>query len=70
MTPTEALIASIYADDALATAEDFERDLVRARENIPDDFSVEELAALNMLMDAAVRRVEVAKIRAGLEIKA
>ena len=61
MTPVEALISSIYADDTLATAEDFEQDLIRARENVPDDFSPEELAALDMLIDAAVRRVKVAK---------
>ena len=64
MTPVEALISSIYADDALATAEDFEQDLVRARENVPDDFSPEELAALDILIGAAAQRVKLAKARA------
>ena len=68
MTPIDALIASIDADDALETAMDFERDLTRATDNIPDDFTAEERAALDLLIAAAAERVKLRRGAAGMEI--
>jgi len=69
LTPVEAIIASINADDALDTALDFKSDLMRARENVPSDFTPAERAALDLLIVSAVARVKIAKIRAGLAIE-
>ena len=66
MTPADYLIWSIDADDAMETAEDFERDLTRAAENIPDDFTNEERAALDFLIAAAAERVKLRRVASGM----
>jgi len=63
------MIASIYADEALEEAEAFERDLSIARMHAPDDFSPMERAALELLMRAAVARVKLRRVAAGMEVK-
>lgn len=69
MTEAEALILAIDADNALADAEDFERDLQRLSANAPSDFTDAERAALDLLMAAAARRVKIRRVAAGLEVK-
>ena len=68
MTEAEALILAIDADNALADAEDFERDLARLDANAPSDFTAEERAALDKLMLAATRRVKIRRVAAGLSL--
>ena len=68
MTEAEALILLIDADNALADAEDFERDLERLDANAPADFTAEERAALDLLMAAAVDRVVMRRVAAGLSL--
>ena len=63
------MIASIYADEALEDAEAFERDLSIAQMHAPDDFSPMERAALELLMRAAVARVKLRRVAAGMEVK-
>ena len=63
------MIASLYADEALEEAEAFERDLSIARMHAPDDFSPMERAALELLMRAAVARVKLRRVAAGMEVK-
>ena len=60
------MIASIYADEALEEAEAFERDLSIARMHAPDDFTSMERAALELLMRAAVARVKLRRVAAGM----
>jgi len=69
MTEAEALILAIDADNALADAEDFMRDIERLDANAPSDFTAEERAALDLLMAAAVDRVKIRRVAAGLGIK-
>jgi len=69
MTEAEDLILAIDADNALADAEDFEMDLARLDANAPADFTAEERAALDLLMAAAVGRVVMRRVAAGLGIK-